>query len=323
MGESRHKFQDEAVEMTGQILELYKASLEERISACRSNIAQAEHRCHELQAAAQQSQSDADAARNSADKSKRTLADDARAFQAAKTAMNDAERLAAEGEKELKAAASKKADVEKLLQNMDSLHEDQGQRRIKDFAGRVERLVEVDSSMMTAIPCVFSKEPSTRGQFDLMLIQQLTEKVHKAIAKFDDVITSGATAEAERAAVVETAKAVLLEARQKQIEAARASTSAFDAAKAADEVVQKMKSEIVQAKKVLKETTETATEAEVDLDLFCQEVLQIFGELRDRTTVTEEGLTEAAGSPVPNVLPNAAPGSPSLVTVPALIEVSA
>jgi len=240
----------------------------------------------------------------------------------AKAAVNDAERLAAEGEKELRAAAGKKEEVEKLRQDMELLHEDQGNRRIKDFATKVERFVEVDSSMMTAIPCVFAKEPSVRGQFDLMVVQQLTDKVNKAIAKFEDVIASGATAEAERTAAVEAAKAVLLEARQAQMQAARTFTAAFDAAKAADEAVQKMKHEVTQAKKALKEATETANEAEVDLDLFCQEVLQTFAELRDRAAVTEEALAEAAASPAPHALPIAVAGSP-LAAVPAVIEVSA
>merc|ERR1719409_133661 len=127
-----------------------------------------------------------------------------------------------------------------------------------------------------------------------MVVEQLTEKVQKAVAKFQATIEGGVAAEAERAAAVEAAKATLLLAQRAQIEAARKFTDASNAAKQAEESVQKTKGEITQAKKVLKEASEKEGEAQFDLDLFAQEVIQTYAELRDRSAVTEETMADTA-----------------------------
>jgi hypothetical protein len=321
--EERHKFQEETVDMVGQVLDLHKASLEEQLKTCRSEIEQAERRRDELQVATQQRQSELDEARDEANKLKGGLADNARTFQAAKAAVNEAERLAEKAGEELNNAAFRKAEVDKLRQDMDHLHQDQGGRRLKDFATRVERYVDADTSMLTAIPCVFSKEPSARGQFDLMVVEQLTEKVNKAMVGIDEVIKGGAAAEAEHAASVEAAEAALLQARKKQIEAARAYTEASGAAKLSEEAAQKVRGDVKQLSSMYRKATQRETDAQFDIDLFCQKVLETFAELRDRAAVAEDALTEAPGSPAPVASPNVAAGSPSLATVQVAVEVVA
>jgi len=295
--EERHKFQEEAVHMTGQVFEDYKASLEEGLETCRSAVTEAERRRDELRATAQQKQSDFDGAQGVANKFKIALADNARTFQAAKAAVQEAERLAEEGSKELKAAADQKREVEKLQQDMEHLHEGAG-RQHKDFVTRLERHVEVDSSMMTAIPCVLAKEPGARGQFDLMVVQQLTEKIHKSIAKFQDTIDGGAGAEAARVASVDAAKAALQQAQKNQIEAARQYTETANEGKKVQEEVQKTSREITQAKRALKDASQKQEGAQFDLDLFCQEVIQTFTELRDRTAVVAEDVMIDAAAPI-------------------------
>jgi hypothetical protein len=296
--EERHKFQEEAVQMTGQVLEDHKASLEEGLETCRSAVVEAERRRDELQATAQQKQSDLEGTQGVANSKKIALADDAKSFQAAKAAVKEAERLAEEGSKELKAAADQKREVEKLQQDMEHLHEADCPRQHKAFVTRLERYVEVDSSMITAIPCVLAKEPGARGQFDLMVVQQLTEKMHKAIAKFQATIDSGADAEAARASSVDAAKAALQQAQQNQIKAARQFTEAANEGKKVEEQVQKTRGEITQARRALKDASQKQQGAQFDLDLFCQEIIQTFTELRDRTAAVAKDVMEDAAAPI-------------------------
>jgi chromosome segregation ATPase len=310
--EERHKFQEEAVHMTGQVLEDYKASLEAGLETCRSAVAEAERRRDEFQATAQQKQSDLNGAQGVANTLKIALAETARTFQVAKAAVKEAEGLAEDGSKELKAAAEQKREVEKLQQDMENLHEKGGglgDRQHKDFVTRCERYLEVDSSMMTAIPCVLAKQPGARGQFDLMVVQQLTEKVHQAIAKFQATIDGGVGAEAARAASVNAAKSVLQEAQQKQIEAARQFTEAATEGKKVEEMIQKTRGEITQARRALKDAFQKKEGAQFDLDLFCQEIIQTFTELRDRSAVLPEDVMDDAAAPL------AATPTPALIEV--------
>jgi chromosome segregation ATPase len=313
--DERHKFQDEAVGMINQILELYKATLETKLEECRSDIVKAEGRRDDALASAQQRQVDSDDASKKAQQLKSTLAEIARSFQAAKAGVAEAKHLAEEGGQELKMAAFRKGEVEKLQQEMENLHEaENGGRRLKDFSSRVEKYVSADSSMLTAIPCVFSKEPAARGQFDIMVAGQLVEQVQKTISNLEDMISNGAAAEAERENSVKAALATLDQDRKKQIEAANTYMQAADEARKADEAGQKAKTEITHAKRTLKEATEAETEAQVDLDVYCQEVLGTFAELQDRVAVNEDALAETTS-------PNEAEGLLASAPEPAVVQV--
>jgi hypothetical protein len=293
--DERHQFQDQAVSMVSKILELYKATLQAKLEKCRSDMVKAEGRRDEALAAAQQRQADSDDANKKALQLKSTLADVTRSFLAAKAALAEAERLAEEDGNELKTATARKAEVDKLQQEMENLHEaDNRERRLKDFSSRLEKYVSVDSSLLAAVPSVFSKEPAARGQLDIMFVEQLVEQFQKAIGKLEDTISNGTAAEAEHQNAAKAAVVTLDEGRKKQIETALAYKQAADEAKKADEAAQEAKTETMQAKKTLKEATDAETEAQVDIDVYCQNVLGTFTELRDRVAVNEEPLAETA-----------------------------
>jgi len=89
---------------------------------------------------------------------------------------------------------------------------------------------------------------------------------------------------------------------------------AADEARKADEAVQKAKTEITHAKRTLKEATEAETEAQVDLDVYCQEVLGTFAELQDRVAVNEDALAETTS-------PNEAEGLLASAPEPVVVQV--
>jgi hypothetical protein len=285
--------------MVGQILELYRDTLQAKVEEGQSDIVKAEGRRDEALALAQQMQVNSDDAHKKALQLKNTLAEVARSFQAAKALMAEAERIALEGQKELKMAGIRKEEVEKLQHEMNTVHEEgeSSGRRLKDFASRVQKYVAEDTSLLTAIPCALSKEPSSRGEFDTMVAEQLAQELKKAIANLEGMINNGDAAVAERENAVKSSSEALQEDRRKQIEAARAYMEAVDEERAAAEALQKAKSQITQARKTLKVATEAETEARVDLEVYCQDVLENFAELRDRVTVNEKALVEAASPP--------------------------
>jgi len=170
---------------------------------------------------------------------KNALAEDSRSSMQAKDLLVASKAAQEAGDAEANAAAEKK-DVLKtaLSDSIEPL-----------IAGGVEHAVamkqasalakllqkyNVDESMRTAIPTAFAKEPSARGTFDIMVVQQVSQVVKDSISSLDAILDNNELMKAERAAAVASAQETCDTAKDKVHESAAALRHAQDDEKEAE-----------------------------------------------------------------------------------------
>eukprot|EP00928_Gymnodinium_smaydae_P014267 TRINITY_DN1519_c0_g1_i1.p1 TRINITY_DN1519_c0_g1~~TRINITY_DN1519_c0_g1_i1.p1 ORF type:complete len:385 (+),score=166.08 TRINITY_DN1519_c0_g1_i1:62-1216(+) len=289
--DERHKYQDEMVESVGAILTERKASLERSIEDATLQATEATSKAESQEAHVATAKGESDARQAAAHEAKVALAAVARGFQAAKKALLEAEQHAARGSRELAGAGKLKEEAEALVKDMERLHEP-SKDAIPNFVAALQKHVDLDDSLKTAIPCSFSKEPSTRGHFDHMVISQIGDKLAKRIEELKAKLDNGEADCAARKESVDKARSSLDEKKGEQIASARSYTVAADAFSAAAEKLGGAKKDLASAAKLQKDTAEGVTEAQVNLDLFVQGPLESFEKLRDRVAEKPEAAAE-------------------------------
>eukprot|EP00928_Gymnodinium_smaydae_P014268 TRINITY_DN1519_c0_g1_i2.p2 TRINITY_DN1519_c0_g1~~TRINITY_DN1519_c0_g1_i2.p2 ORF type:complete len:405 (+),score=178.55 TRINITY_DN1519_c0_g1_i2:72-1217(+) len=295
--DERHKFQDEMIESVGAILTERKASLERSIVDATSQAAEATAKAEAQEGQVASAKGDSEARQAAAHEAKVALAAVARGFQAAKKALLEAEQHAARGSRELAGAGKLKEEAEALVKDMERLHEP-AKDAIPNFISSLQKHVDLDDSLKTAIPCSFSKEPSTRGHFDHMVISQISDKLTKRIEELQAKLDNGEADCAARKESVDKATSSLDEKKDEQMASARSYTVAADAFSAAAEKLGGAKKDLASAAKLQKDTAEGVTEAQVNLDLFVQGPLESFEKLRDRVAeAAPDERTELEKSP--------------------------
>jgi len=153
---------------------------------------------------------------------KRALAEAARAFQAAKKALDEVEQSRDAFDQELQAAADRKAKFERIQSQMvaplaeGSLEEAQKSDTIESLVGMLGGL-GLEQSIMIAIPPSFRKAPDARGSFDTMVVAQLREELARRIAAAAEELERAVPTKASRVAAVEEASAEVGAAKAKQV----------------------------------------------------------------------------------------------------------
>eukprot|EP00928_Gymnodinium_smaydae_P067407 TRINITY_DN5036_c0_g5_i2.p1 TRINITY_DN5036_c0_g5~~TRINITY_DN5036_c0_g5_i2.p1 ORF type:complete len:427 (+),score=148.83 TRINITY_DN5036_c0_g5_i2:1146-2426(+) len=309
--ESRHRYQEEMVDIFGTLLAERNEHLEAAVRSAESSAATAAAAKEARDTDAQKSQGESEVRKGERQDAKVSLAEVARTFQAAKKVLQDAEAEAARHGRDIVAAGRRKQEAEVLIKYMGHLHEQQ--EGIKGFLVSLERHLQVDDSLKTAIPCAFAKEPSARGHFDNMTVNQLTERLTSHVAELDAKIAAGDADAAALRAAVDEAQGKLNSVKDDQKAAAREYTSRAAAAATAEAALAAIRKELNQASKLQKETAAAVTEAQVTLELFGQGPLASFRNLRDRTEPP---------APEPPAPEQPVPAEPAATEAPSAAEVA-
>ncbi|CAK0862125.1 unnamed protein product [Prorocentrum cordatum] len=184
---------------------------------------------------------------------------------------------------ELRAAV---ADVFQPLK--DGTIEQDTESKAAALVTKLQRLVHMEESLFTVAPAALGKVPAARGQFELMVVNEISQQCAKRLAAFDDQVEQAAPARAANADAVARAQAQLAEARGRQ----RASAEAFTAARTEQE---QSEAKHVAAAKERREAGPRLTRAEKALqdaagrlEGFLAGPAVSFAELRTRTAAAEE-----------------------------------
>jgi len=229
------------------------------------------------------------AKQDAAEDKKRALAEAAKAYKAAKSAVELArmekelrarELLVLEKKKEKLQTAYAEC-VKPLVEGIDD--ESKAQELIEALRAALEGL-GFDTSILVALPTAFGKAPAARGSFDAMVISNLTEEINMRIAGFEATLREAESVVVADNAAIAAAEAALAEAQQKQLGGAN-TFAEFQRAQ------QKAESDLADLKQILKALepelrtfSKDQAKAQKRLSSFREGALAAFLSLRDRVT---------------------------------------
>lgn len=215
------KYGDALTGMITDALETVQKRIDEEISAADAKVrggnaekAARESAVVEAQRRLQQ-QADICSERKSA------LMEASKACVAAQEALTAAQAAQQAGDAEVKEAADKKDALQTVytesIEPLTAGRLEQAAATKKASAlAKVWQEHNLDESIRTAMPTALSKEPSVRGSFDNMVIQQVNETVQARLQSLQVLVDNGAPAKAEREAAVEAARTAVDAAKEKQ-----------------------------------------------------------------------------------------------------------
>jgi chromosome segregation ATPase len=288
--EDRHRYQASMVEVVEKTLGEVTSALEVSLKTAQSGINENEARKEACTSSVEELETKAAEQRGEVGKMKYELADVARAFKAARQAVDEAETGQEMAERELKKAIADKDQLEDVLANHlrplllggGAAGDATVQEKVGSLTSTLKKF-GLDESMMSALPTALLKEPSARGPFDTMVLTQVDKDVSKRIAAYDATLKEAEPARAERVAKLERAEAELARAKTAQLESARA----FQEARQVEEKlvidVGSAKQSVTEVGKDMRRLQKEAEKAARALESFHNGPWSAFCQLRDRT----------------------------------------
>lgn len=309
--DTRHKFQDGAVEMVNSVLKDIEAStqkhIEDKFADIRSLTGEEKDRRAALVNA---SQAEHDAEVQKLSEHKASLAEDALAFKAAKDAV-------------VTAAADKKTSEESLLVTQgekNTLHNAYNDLLKPLVAGSndidakdlVNQLLAVlkslgfDHSLLISIPNAFCKDVGSRGPFDTMVVTQVDEEVSKRLAALNSRLQAADSEKKERETAVEACKSQLDAARDKQLSSASVFKATQAKKKELDETLKLAQQQLKATASQTNKLNQELADLQIQIADFQAGALDAFAKLQTRSTpevpadapVAEEPVTEDAAPAV-------------------------
>jgi len=233
----------------------------------------------------------------------KALAQDARDVRAAKAALAEAEGKKAALEVDVGAAERDRSELRAAVADVfqplkDGTAEQDTESKAAALVTKLQRLVHMEESLFTVAPAALGKAPAARGQFELMVVNEISQQCAKRLAALDDQVEQAAPARAANADAAARARAQLTEARGRQ----RASAEAFTAARTEQEQSEARHLAAVKDKREAGPRLTRAEKALQDaagrLEGFLAGPAVSFAELRTRTAAAEEEPPPEA-APVP------------------------
>lgn len=297
--EERHELQERVVALGEKVLRGHAQALETKIAAVAGSIAQSE------QAVAPQAKAVEGAELAVKEKTalelefKQALAETARAFQAAKRGLEEAEGSRSAFDTELLELEKRKAKFEQIQIEMvaplteGGLEEEKKTSLINSLVGMLGDL-GLEQSIMIAIPASFGKSPEARGSFDTMVVAQLRGEVASRIAAASAELERAGATKAARTGAVEEASAKLRAAKSKQVSKAQTFRDSQAAREATQEDLSAKSSSLRDLNKEERKHKKDLTNIEARLDIFRDGALATYASLSQRTKPVPEASPEAA-----------------------------
>jgi len=239
-----------------------------------------------------------EAAKAETQRLKVALAEKAVTFRAATDSLAEVEKAKKLDAQASQEAAKKKTQLETALESFKVLNtmspEDPVVLKKRDDLVAFLRKQQFEESILIALPVALTKAPETRGQFDLIAINQLESDIGKRILEQETILTAAKPGQDKCEAAVQAAQESLSRARVEQ----RAAAKDFDAASQQQRVCEELS---IKAQTALRDLAETVKRlekelyaAEAEVELFHQGPMETFTALRTRTTPVAEPVVEEA-----------------------------
>lgn len=235
--EERHEFQQGIVEAVGKELAAIEGGLEKAAGEAEARLGQLapEKEAHET-AVAELSAKLEERQANTYEH-KKALAAEAVEFRTSKESLAEAVGKREARDQDVAASKGKCQELEGALrEGVLPLKEGAlDQAAVPEAAAalgpRLQRLFSLDESLLSAIPTVFAKEPAARGNFDIMVVDQLEAEAQKALEALEADAEAAEVARSRQADAVKAAEEALQIAKDRQ----RASAEAFVAVRREEE----------------------------------------------------------------------------------------
>lgn len=286
----RHKYQEGVIDMIGDVLCVAAAETQKNLEQLQEKLEGMGELRLQREAAVQSAQAEVDAKQASSRVSKFALAEDAKAFAAAKEGLSAAQAALKTASRELdRHVKAKNHLLMTIVEFVKPLAEGTAE------AGSTQRLATslmaslaklgLDESMMSAVPEAIGKEPATRGAFDSSVVSSLQDELDKRITASDKDITAKETAVAEAESKVQEAQAVFQRAKDKQYQGASTYSDVREIQKTVEGNLKVAGKELAAVEPETKTTQKELAAAKKDSEDFCSGPMRIYEELRDRTVV--------------------------------------
>jgi len=310
--EERHEYQEEVVCRIGAALVGVEAAIQKRIGDSKAKVNNADNekvRCDESVVgsedalAAKKAELVAKYAELDTEDGKLAAEQKRLAMGPVKDALDDAEKAQQVGDASLEAAASDHAKFEAVMKDIYTPLKD-GIEDARKYKPTLFKLLqfgakyELDQSLVDSLPTPLGKEPQARGPFDGIILKQFEEWYSQRLAEYDTTVKDGADDKAQRATVVEAARATHTAAVDLWMEAS--GRKARDELKGCEKA---LKDSQKAAKSFLSDIQEASDEhesAKAELEAFREGSLAAFNDLKDRTgSGTETKVVAEAASAAP------------------------
>mmetsp|Transcript_96418 Transcript_96418/g.249339 ORF Transcript_96418/g.249339 Transcript_96418/m.249339 type:complete len:380 (+) Transcript_96418:92-1231(+) len=228
-----------------------------------------------------------------------SLAEDALTFRAARQALVEADAAQATHSLEVGKAVTTKADLEQLLQALETVHE---KPEVVDMLvkGLCSHL-QPDDSMTTAMPSALSKAPDARGPFDVMVFDELHATGATRLQALGETVQAAEPQKAALAEATRTASAALDAAKERQMAAVRAFRDEEAKLTTAQECLAATRATHKDTANRTRRAVQERDGAEVELELFRQDTLSAFKFLAERTTPAPEAESEPEAAAAPEI----------------------
>jgi len=316
--EERHEYQEDAVSKIGAALAGVEAAIQKRIGDSETKVNNADNEKlrrdeavvgSEAALAAKKAEVVARYAEMDTEDGKLGAEQTRSAMEATKDALHDAEKAQQVGDASLEVAASDHSEFEAVMKDIYAPLKDgiEDARKYKPTLSKLLKFgakYELDQSLVDSLPTPLGKEPQARGPFDGIILKQFEEWYSQRVAEYVTTVRDGAEDKAQRATVVEAARATHTEAEDLWMEAtgqkAREELKGCEKAlKASQKAAKSFLSDIEEAR-------DKHESAKAQLEAFREGELAAFNDLKDRT-----GLKDCTGSGTEaEAVAEAAPATP-------------
>lgn len=237
--EERHIFQESVIMAVSEEMAKVESGLQAAVAQAETQVCGVCHEKEQQVAGMAKLEAELTDKKTVAKEKKYALAKDANDVRIAKGVLAEAEEQKTAGENEIAAAALGKSELEAaihetllpLKEGMPIVVEQDAPAKVARLMSQLEQLVGLEQSMALVAPGALGKLPASRGAFETMVVEQLTEQSTKRLAALEAQVENAMPAKAALGAAVNSAQVALAEARVRQ----RASAEAFIAARSAEE----------------------------------------------------------------------------------------
>jgi len=316
--EERHEYQEDAVSKIGAALAGVEAAIQKRMGDSETKVNNADNEKvrrdeavvgSEAALAAKKAEVVARYAEMDTEDGKLGAEQTRSAMEATKDALHDAEKAQQVGDASLEVAASDHSEFEAVMKDIYAPLKDgiEDARKYKPTLSKLLKFgakYELDPSLVDSLPTPLGKEPQARGPFDGIILKQFEEWYSQRVAEYVATVRDGAEDKAQRATVVEAARATHTEAEDLWMEAT--GQKAREELKGCEKA---LKASQKAAKSFLSDIEEARDEhesAKAQLEAFRESELAAFNDLKDRS-----GLKDCTGSGTEaEAVAEAAPATP-------------
>jgi len=304
------------------VMQSIEESLKKNIEEARSKLLEARHRAAPSESAVTEAE---EKLRKDTDRfslETKALAKSALEFRAARTRVEESQQAQATGDQDFKAATKKKEKLQSIIDNLaqplksGTVPEADVQKRCRSLMEELKQLEGFDEAMLMVLESSLTKDPSVRGDFDHMAIEQLDKYMAKHMLPLDETLHAGEEGKQQRATAVRLAQEALEQALNNQKLRAEAFESTWNAKQEDEQALEAAHKALKDLASQTKLCDKTLYSAEADRDVFDEFARKPFEELKERVspvpepveleqTKTSCGASEEAGLETGVMLPEA------------------